>query len=58
MNPEVEARERRSLHRSPSYPCFGLAEAIEKVRAVYDHDKRSAVPVESREQRFRIQVHS
>lgn len=35
-------REKRKIHRSPSYPVFDLAEAIQKADAVYGGEKRSA----------------
>jgi hypothetical protein len=37
-----EDREKRKVHRSPSYPVFDLAEAIQKADAVYKGEKRSA----------------
>jgi hypothetical protein len=32
---------KRKLHRSPNYPAFGLAEAIEKLRLIYKQEKRA-----------------
>jgi hypothetical protein len=34
-------KPKRATHRSPSYPMFGLKEAIQKAKIVYDNDKRS-----------------
>jgi len=39
---ETEEREKRKVHRSPSYPAFSLGEAIEKTDSIYKHEKRSA----------------
>src|SRR5580698_1746713 len=33
---------KKAGHRSPNYPAFDLATALEKVKAVYDNDKRTA----------------
>jgi hypothetical protein len=33
-------KQKKAMHRSPSYPVFSLAEAIEKVRVIYSEDKR------------------
>ena len=41
MESEVE-REKRKVHRSPSYPVFDLQEAIQKVADIYKAEKRSA----------------
>lgn len=41
MESEAE-REKRKIHRSPSYPVFDLKEAIEKLADVYKAEKRSA----------------
>jgi hypothetical protein len=35
-------KEKRKVHRSPSYPAFDLKAAIEKTKLVYDSEKRSA----------------
>jgi len=35
------APAKRAAHRSPNYPAFGLGSALEKVRKVYDKDKRN-----------------
>jgi hypothetical protein len=42
----TEEKQKRKVHRSPSYPAFDLAEAIEKARAIYDHERRSATTAE------------
>ncbi len=43
MEPQTDqGHEKRNVHRSPSYPVFDLAEAIEKTKAVYDNDKRAS----------------
>ena len=42
---EVGRIEKRKVHRSPSYPVFGLKEAIEK-RSLFDAAKRSAATPE------------
>jgi len=34
-------KQKRSIHRSPSYPAFPLKEAIDKARTIYDEEKRS-----------------
>ena len=39
-------KEKRKVHRSPSYPAFDLAEAIQKVEAVYKAEKRTATTPE------------
>ena len=31
----------RSIHRSPNYPMFSLKDALEKVRLIYQHEKRN-----------------
>lgn len=41
-----QGREKRNVHRSPSYPVFDLAEAIEKTKLVYDNDKRASTSVD------------
>lgn len=42
LEPSPQRTEKkRSLHRSPSYPVIPLAEAIEKVRDIYKHEKKS-----------------
>lgn len=43
---EVGRIEKRKVHRSPSYPVFGLKEAIEKTKLIYDAEKRSATTPE------------
>jgi len=40
------AKEKRKVHRSPSYPVFDLKTAIEKTKLVYDSEKRSATTPE------------
>lgn len=37
----------RSRHRSPNYPALSLSEAIDRVRLLYDADKRAGAPVEA-----------
>jgi hypothetical protein len=32
---------KKAAHRSPNYPAFGLEAAIEKIRTVYDEEKRT-----------------
>ena len=43
---EQQEKEKRKVHRSPSYPAFDLAEAISKAQAVYKGEKRSATTAE------------
>jgi hypothetical protein len=43
---QVAKLEKRKVHRSPSYPVFGLKEAIEKAKLVYDAEKRSTTTAE------------
>jgi hypothetical protein len=37
-----DEKQKRKVHRSPSYPAFDLAEAINKAKAVYTAEKRTA----------------
>jgi hypothetical protein len=39
--------QKRRLQRSPSYPAIGLADAIERARAVYRHEGRNSAPVDA-----------
>jgi hypothetical protein len=39
-------KDKRKVHRSPSYPVFDLKTAIEKTKLVYDGEKRSATTPE------------
>lgn len=39
----VPAKQKRSSHRSPSYPMFSLGVAIDKARVIYNSVKRSFV---------------
>lgn len=39
-------KEKRKVHRSPSYPVFDLKTAVEKTKVVYDNEKRSATTAE------------
>jgi hypothetical protein len=41
MPDQPESKPKRSVHRSPGYPMFSLREAIEKIRVLYDKEKRS-----------------
>jgi hypothetical protein len=34
-------KPKKATHRSPGYPMFGLRDAIQKAKTVYDNDKRS-----------------
>ena len=43
--PETE-KTKRKVHRSPGYPFFDLAEAIQKADAVYKAEKRTATTLE------------
>jgi hypothetical protein len=43
---EQPEKEKRKVHRSPSYPAFDLGEAIIKADAVYKGEKRSATTPE------------
>jgi len=45
MEPNEE-KQRRKVHRSPSYPAVDLADAITKAEAVYNNEKRSATTPE------------
>jgi hypothetical protein len=45
MTTETE-KAKRKVHRSPSYPVFDLAEAIQKAATVYKEEKRSATTLE------------
>jgi hypothetical protein len=38
---ESPDKHKRATHRSPSYPMFSLAQAIDKARVIYDNCKRS-----------------
>lgn len=40
--PAQPEKDKRKVHRSPSYPVFDLKTAIEKTKSVYDSEKRSA----------------
>src|SRR5258708_797032 len=42
----IEEKQKRKVHRSPSYPVFDLTEAIAKAEAIYKHEKRSATTPE------------
>lgn len=37
---------RKKRMRSPNYPMFGLAEAISKIKVIFDHEKRNPTPPE------------
>ena len=39
--------EKRARQRSPNYPAVSLPEAIERVRALYDADKRAGAPIDA-----------
>jgi hypothetical protein len=39
-------KDKRKVHRSPSYPVFALNDAIEKARSIYSGEKRSATTPE------------
>lgn len=39
-------KDKRKVHRSPSYPVFDLSTAIEKTKLVYNSEKRSATTPE------------
>jgi hypothetical protein len=39
-------KDKRKVHRSPSYPVFDLKTAIEKTKTIYDSEKRSATTPE------------
>src|SRR4029077_1762221 len=39
-------KDKRKVHRSPSYPVFDLKTATEKTKLVYDSEKRSATTPE------------
>ena len=41
-----EEKQKRKIHRSPSYPAFDLNEAITKAKAVYENERRSATTAE------------
>lgn len=43
---EQAEREKRKIHRSPSYPVFALEDAIAKAKQVYDSEKRSSTTAE------------
>jgi hypothetical protein len=36
----------KSRQRSPNYPAIGLRAAIEKVRLLYDADKKAGAPID------------
>lgn len=38
---------KRSRHRSPNYPAIGLPEAVDRVRRLYDADKRAGAPLDA-----------
>jgi hypothetical protein len=42
MSEAAATKPKRAMHRSPSYPMFGLSEAIGKAKIVYDNVKRSS----------------
>jgi hypothetical protein len=39
--PETTQNAPRSIHRSPNYPMFSLKDALDKVRLIYQHEKRN-----------------
>jgi hypothetical protein len=39
--------DKKARHRSPNYPAIGLRAAIEKVRLLYDADKRAGAPIDA-----------
>jgi hypothetical protein len=41
-----DEKQKRKVHRSPSYPAFDLGEAIAKAEAVYKNERRSATTAE------------
>lgn len=43
---KVESIMDKAFHRSPGYPQLGLEEAIRRVRLVWNHGKRSPIPVD------------
>ena len=44
---KVAPADKKARHRSPNYPAIGLRAAIEKVRLLYDADKRAGAPVDA-----------
>lgn len=46
MTAEPTEERRAARHRSPSYPGVGLADAIERARAIYLKEKMNATPVD------------
>src|SRR5436305_14809569 len=45
MQPSDE-KQKRKVHRSPSYPAFDLSKAIVKAEAIYNNERRSATTPE------------
>jgi hypothetical protein len=41
-NNTSQQTEKKKVHRSPNYPAFSLKDAIEKVRTIYQHEKRAS----------------
>src|SRR5580658_3915375 len=41
-----DEKQKRKVHRSPSYPAFDLVEAITKADAIYKNERRSATTPE------------
>jgi hypothetical protein len=42
MSDSIEVRSKKATHRSPSYPFFNLEAAVDKIRRVYENERRSA----------------
>lgn len=47
MHVQPNDPEKRPRHRSPNYPAIGLPEAIDRVRRLYDADKRAGAPIDA-----------
>jgi hypothetical protein len=39
--PETTQNSPRVIHRSPNYPTFSLKDALEKIKLIYQHEKRN-----------------
>jgi hypothetical protein len=41
LKPAGVVDNKRTVHRSPNYPSIGLTDALEKIRTIYQHERRN-----------------
>ena len=57
-NPKPKDGVKKTRHRSPNYPYFGLKKAVERVKQVYDKYKRAVVPINLVQELWEYKAHS